>query len=140
MMTPEQKANAVRFYVIQTNGTENHHRHGLARRMFYTDGVKFVAETCGAWWLVDAIASYVATTRAVQAEDFQAWTLEPIGEQGARLVCTDGGRGGDPRKIASQAIDYTDFPRELMPFRFFCERAEVEPGQNGFVLMLCEER
>lgn len=136
--TDAEKANAVRTYAAQCNGSEDFHRHALARRMVYTNGVRYVAETCGAWWLVDAIASYIATTKAVQAEDFQVWTLHPKGANGVELVCTNG--NDDSPKIASQDVGYSDFPRELLPFRFFCERGELEPGSMGFVLMLPEER
>lgn len=136
--TDAEKANAVRTYAAQCNGSEDFHRHTLARRMVYTNGVRYVAETCGAWWLVDAIASYIATTKRVQAEDFQVWTLHVAGESGAELVCTNGNEGAPA--IARQKMGYTDFPRELLPFRFFCERGELEPGTAGFVLMLPEER
>lgn len=135
--TDAKKANAVRTYAAQCNGSEDFHRHALARRMVYTNGVRYVAETCGAWWLVDAIASYIATTKRVQAEDFQVWTLHAAGENGAELVCTNGNEGAPA--IAHQKVGYTDFPRELMPFRLFCERGELEPGASGFVLMLPEE-
>jgi hypothetical protein len=137
--TDAQKAAAVRTYAQQCNGSEDFYRHSLARRMVYTNGAKFLAEECGAWWLVDAIASYIATTKAVQAEDFQVWTLKHHDVCGKTLLlCTNG--NDDSPIIASQTIDYTDFPRELMPFRFFCERGELEPGSAGFVLMLPEER
>jgi hypothetical protein len=147
-MTPQEKANAVRDYALSCNGTENRWRHGLARRLTYSDGVKFLAETCGAYWLVDIVASYVATTRAVQNKAFQLWRLDPteyavrvvyedgneefkLWRDGARVVCED----GNENVIITQDILCTDFPRELMPFKLFCEN-----GGDDWLLMLPEER
>lgn len=135
--TPSERTNAVRDYARACNGSERFHRHGMARRMLYTDGVKFVAETCGAYWLIDVVASYIATTRKVQLEDCQVWTLEAVGETAAVVRCTN---GNDNAKIVEQEIPFTDFPRDLMPFRFLCERCEIAPETIGFVLMLPEER
>jgi hypothetical protein len=40
----------------QFTGTENWYRHGLVRSVLYTDGAKYVAESAGAYWLLDEIA------------------------------------------------------------------------------------
>lgn len=138
MLTDNEKANTVRSYIAECNGSATFHRHALARRMLYTDGVLFVAQTCGAFWLVDAIASYVATSKKVQAQPFQCWELTPVGVNGALLVCTDGNDASPI--IVQQKLEYSDFPRELLPFKLFCEAGEIEPGTNGFVLMLPRER
>ncbi|MCK1641666.1 hypothetical protein IVA95_30015 [Bradyrhizobium sp. 157] len=37
-------------------GTAEWYRHGLNRRMLYTDGVQYLAEKGGAYWLLDKIA------------------------------------------------------------------------------------
>lgn len=106
----------------------------MAKRLVYTDGVKEMATLCQAWWLVDAIASYVATTQAVQAEEFQTWTLAMSAGK-VSLVCTN---GNDEVPIVSQLIGYTDFPFGLLPFKLFCRHSEVA-GSMAFVLMLPEE-
>lgn len=141
MTTKQSKPSLVELvteYIAHADGSEGFHRHPLARKLIYTDGIKFVADTLGAHWFVDAIASYVATSEAVRREDFQVWTLTaPASERdGARLVCDD----GNGREIIAQEIPYTDFPRELMPFGVYCEASELEPGVTGFVLMLKGER
>lgn len=116
------KAALVRSYAAGCNGSEHFYRHMLAKRMLYTDGVKEVATLCGAWWLVDAIASYIATNKAVQAEPFQVWTLKQDEQGDAVLICTN---GNDDVLVAHQLIAYTDFPHELLPFKLFC--IEVHP-------------
>ena len=40
----------------QFTGTENWYRHNLNTDILYTDGAKYVAETAGAYWLLDEIA------------------------------------------------------------------------------------
>ena len=51
----------------QFTGTEQWFRHGLNRKVLYTDGVQYVAEQAGAYWLVDEIAlaqAYIAPVKA----------------------------------------------------------------------------
>lgn len=136
-MNSTEKARLVREHAEQTIGSQDYTRHPLCRFFYSTDGVQYVARTCGAFWLVDAIASHVATNKALQAEPFHVWTLKVHAVCGrVMLVCTN---GNDDNPLASQEIPSTDFPSELLPFRFFCERGHVE-GRSAFVLMLPEER
>lgn len=124
LSTPAAKAEAVRLYAAQTNGSENMHR-GLCGLRF-TDGVRFVAETCEAFWLVDAIASYQGRLRG---EDFQLWRIarenvSPDSEPttGWVLTCwndTPEARGS--RCLVCQPIPYSDFPPDLSPFKLYVE-------------------
>lgn len=133
------KVERMRAYASQCNGSENFYRHMLAKRLLYTDGVKKLSVICEAWWLVDAIASHMATNQRLMAEGFLTWTLLPEGEHGAKLVATDGNEGSPA--LASQLIGYTDFPRDLMPFKLFCEKGADVPGKPlVHTLMLPEER
>jgi hypothetical protein len=88
----------------QFTGSENWYRHSLNRRLLYTDGVKYVADTAGAYWLIDIIASVQHLPR-VAKEEHQTWTLTVDGSKGV-VVATDGNR----RKLYTQKIEYTDFP------------------------------
>ena len=40
-------------------GGVTRYRHGLNRRVIYTEGVQFLAEKAGAYGLIDVIASYL---------------------------------------------------------------------------------
>lgn len=132
------KVERMRAYASQCNGSENFYRHTLAKRMLFTDGVKELATVFGAWWLVDAIASHMATSASLMAEGFLTWTLHPEGPLGAKLVATD---GNDDTSIASQRFPYSDFPREALPFKLFCEKGADVPGKPlVHTLMLPEER
>lgn len=96
----------------QFTGTEEWHRHSLNRRALYTDGVKYLANKAGAYWLIDEIAILQAHAK-VRGEEFQKWTLrKTVGNQ-ARLECEDGGKDGHRSKVVfSKHIPYTDFPMD----------------------------
>jgi hypothetical protein len=68
-----------------------------------TDGAKYVAEHAQAYWLMDAIASYLPAL--VNHERFLVASLA-VKNQSALLWITD----GNYKDIASQRISYTDFP------------------------------
>ena len=40
----------------QFTGTEQWYRHGINRKVLFTDGAKHVADAGGAYWLLDEIA------------------------------------------------------------------------------------
>jgi len=42
--------------LAQFTGSEQLYRHSLVKRFCYTDGVKYIAERAGAYWLIDEIA------------------------------------------------------------------------------------
>ena len=56
--------------LAQFTGSENYYRHSLNRKFMHTDGVNYLAEKAGAFWLVDLIASH-QLSRKVRAEPFQ---------------------------------------------------------------------
>ena len=90
-------------------GSETFTRHGLARSMLMSEGVKFLAVTAAAHWLTDAIASYQLEAR-VHVEEFQVWKLAIDAKtRRATLTMVD---GNSTTPIITQQIEYTDFPLE----------------------------
>ena len=100
--------------LVQFTGTESYHRWSpLFPRMVLTDGAMFVAKhggTSGAFWLMDAIASW--QPKALKNErlrDIQFWKLkvtEKEGRKSAVLTCrADSGE----KPAITQRIEYTDF-------------------------------
>lgn len=84
--------------------TEQHFRHGLVRNVFYSEGVKFLADKAGAYWLLDKIAtSQMELT--IRTEPFQSWRLTVADSRG-RLTCDD----GNGVVLHTEEIDFTDFP------------------------------
>lgn len=116
-MTTEEKVKAVEEHIAHTMGTQDHHYNPIfGKRLRYTDGVECVAETCGAYWLIDLIFSHQLKPR-VRAEPFQVWQLNKgmVKPDEVRVTCWS----DTPNKstnISRQVIPYTDFPDELMPF------------------------
>jgi hypothetical protein len=90
--------------LAQFTGTETWWRHPLTKTL-YTDGVLYVAQSAGAYWLIDAIA-FSQYEPAVRAEEFQCWKLKVEADRSATLTCED----GNGNAVHSQKISYTDFP------------------------------
>lgn len=99
--------------LAQFTGSEIWYRHGLVRNVHYTQGVRHVAETGGAYWLIDKIA-FSQAGAAVHAEAFQHWTLEVKPDQTAHLSCTD----GNDKVVYGEDLEYTDFPLDKINFYF----------------------
>ncbi len=108
----------------QFTGTEQWHRHGLIRKILFTDGVKHVADRGGAHWLVDKIATAQMDAK-VAGESFQVWRLVVAADSTAALTCDD----GDGNVLSSEAISFTDFPIDRIEFYL-----------EGGVIMLPSER
>ena len=100
----------MRFHLAQFYGTENWYRHGLIRSILYTDGVKYVAETGGAYWLIDEVA-IAQMQRAIRGQVFQVWKLKVTGES-AVLTCED----GNNNLVSRKKITFTDFPLPEITF------------------------
>jgi len=94
--------------LAQFTGSEQSFRHGINRRVLFTDGAKFVADQAGAYWLLDEIAIIQPHNARVSAEGFQVWKLAVNADQTGVLTCDD----GNGRVIFSKEIEYTDFPPE----------------------------
>ena len=86
----------------QFTGTEHWYKH--LSGYLYTDGVLYVAQEGGAFWLIDKI---LFTTRAKNIlQEFGAWKLEVNEDRSAILVCED----GNYNELYREKIDWTDFP------------------------------
>ena len=89
----------------QFTGTTIWYKHPMVRTVTYTEGVQYMAERAGAYWLIDEIAfSQLDVTFA--KETFQLWKLTVDDTQSACLTCDD----GDGNLISEKIIEYTDFP------------------------------
>jgi len=88
-------------------GSENLYKHQLST-LKYTDGVKYVADTVGAYWLIDAIGSY-QHTKAMRDNEFQTWELSYEGRLDYyKLLATD----GNGKVLIKQKIESSDFPKD----------------------------
>ena len=100
--------------LAQFTGSQHFNRHGLVREVLYTEGVEYVAETAGAYWLVDEIALAQRYIIPVKREDFQVWGLTVDANQVGLLTCGD----GNGREVSSKRIECTDFPEPGIRFYY----------------------
>ena len=131
-VTKEDRADSIRAELAQCCGAEEWYRSSFPHFIF-TSGVRQMAESCGAYWLIDLIGSH--QPRARHSRDlykFQHWvlTLNKTG-RGAKARCFRDEINGRPE--ISQRVPYTDFP---LP-----EGIElyVEYGDGNWTLMLRSE-
>lgn len=120
----------------QFQGGGDQYRHWMPGVRF-TEGVKWLCDNAGAYWLVDAIASHLisgpyrlAAKRDARLAGCSFWRLqrEPKG-QGAHLY-GEADSGEEP--AIHQAIEFTDFP--LPSVRIWAEHDGTE-----WVLLLPSE-
>lgn len=99
-------------FIAQVNGFETHYRHPLSG-MSFSEGVKYIADQAGAYWLIDLIliASKFEHLQG-KCEGLEFWVLTTKDGKG-ELICTDGGMdGGEANVVFSESIPFTDFPLE----------------------------
>jgi hypothetical protein len=95
-------------------GDLERYRHGFVQNLIYTPGIRYLATSGGAYWLIDAIAlrmtgrSMKAAMRAdPRLSEMQFWslTVEPGGPATLRCVADAGAPA-----VVTEVIPWTDFP------------------------------
>jgi hypothetical protein len=117
----------------QFSGTDRHYAWSpLFRNVRLTEGAKYVADNGGgqgAYWLMDAIASYQPDLKKHEwARSMQFWHLD-VRNQSAVLTCREDS-GVEP--AVTQEIEYTDFEQSI---DLWVVRQEA-PGGGYMVIML----
>lgn len=90
-------------------GSTRYFRHPLG--IVYTEGIQYLAEHAGAYWLIDVVASYQPRLRS---ENFQLWE---IATQTDRTGVVTMRADTDEPELVRQDLEYTDFP--LREFSFY---------------------
>lgn len=88
-------------------GTEKYH---LCNDFYLTDGVKYLCDTAGAYWLIDVFySSNLALEQVCVTEEFQVLEMTvDLEKSNAALTITD----GNEAILHTQDIEFTDFPLE----------------------------
>jgi hypothetical protein len=107
--TPLTKADLSQF-----TGTEQWYRHSLNRKVLFTDGIKFLADRAGAYWLIDEIALIQPYDKRVATQPFQVWKLIVRPDHTATLTCED----GNGKAVFTKQISFTDFPLDEIMLYF----------------------
>ena len=98
------------------SGDLERYRHPLNRRVIYTPGVRYVADKGEAYWLIDAIASWIgsesfneAAAKDPRIGDLHFWTFKKRIDEPSVLFA----KADSPEEpFISQLIEFTDFPLE----------------------------
>lgn len=109
--------------LAQFTGSENWYQHWM-KQCTYTDGVKFMAEQAGAFWLIDEVAINQMLPK-VKAEEFQVWTLKTdLDRKYGVLTCDD----GNGNVVFTKEIHFTDFPLPEIKL-YFTDRVILLPSE-----------
>lgn len=108
---PRMEQRRLELNLGQFIGTENYYRHGLLKNFRYTDGIKYLADETGSYWLVDVVASYQLKHRN---KPFQLWKIKVNKDDNSAVVTAKEDIGLRP--FVRQKIRYTDFPLEEFEF------------------------
>jgi hypothetical protein len=124
----EARAQELEAALAQCWCTHNYYVHPFGR-LRYTDGVKIMGEVGGAYWLIDAIASYQGDKRLKRRtfEAFQLWELkvnrevavDPSSDKPPVMAVLTCRADSDVDPVITQEIEYTDFPLDYI--RLFVE-------------------
>ena len=120
----EHKREQVLYGLEFFTGSQVLFKHWFGFR--YTQGVKYIADEAGAYWLIDAILSHQNRTllnKYPNLKEFQIWRLEVKNDSGL-LICEE----DTDQPVLSQKIHYTDFPLEEIKF-FLIDRIILLPGE-----------
>lgn len=88
----------------QFTGTEQWYRNPLFPNFLYTDGVKYLAEQAGAYWLIDYVFNN-QFQKDIKEHPFQVWKIA-VDDSKAVIRVED----GNDNLIKLFKINYTDFP------------------------------
>lgn len=89
----------------QFTGSETFYRHSLYRKFVYTEGVQFLAEKAGAYWLIDYVFSN-QLDKKIKAEEFQVWKIKVNDDNSAVIRVED----GNDNMVKRFKLEFTDFP------------------------------
>ncbi len=102
--------SAIEAELGQFTGTQRYYRNFTG--LLYTEGIRYLAERAGSYWLIDLVGSHQPKLQDVR---FQVWGLEVKEDKSALVTMIED--DGEPLKV-SQEIAFTDFP--LNEFSFYC--------------------
>lgn len=85
--------------------SEQFFRHPMFRDYVYTEGVQYLAEQAGAYWLLDHIIAHQHEP-AVRTTRMQVWKIRVQEDKSAEIHVED----GNDQVVYSSRLEFTDFP------------------------------
>jgi len=90
-----------------------------------TDGTQYLAETYGAGWLMDLIASHNKANPKLRHHPFQVWKLVVYEDDSWEVIATD----GNGNEVVRQNGGYTKFPAGVTLYAAYA-------GEHSWLFML----
>lgn len=117
IQTKEAAARRLRNELLHFYGSETIYRHALNKSVLYTEGVQHFAQSAGAYWFLDILATEPAILK--EARDFTKVELV-VGEHNTAVInVTDGGKHGlRQQTVYTRQLDFTDCPPGTWEFFF----------------------
>ncbi|MEM9411296.1 MAG: DUF6876 family protein [Planctomycetota bacterium] len=113
--TQTEKALRLNEELRQFTGDLVRYRHLLNRSVIYTPGVRHLAEETNAYWLIDAIASWISSPKFEESvrEDSRIsylhfWKLDVALNNSTAVLHAEADSDVEPFIV--QEIEFTDFP------------------------------
>lgn len=103
----KRAAYALKAELRHFTGSETFYRHSLFRGFIYTEGVQYLAEKAGAYWLLDYIFGNQELA-ILKGQPFQVWKITVNEDESARISVED----GNDNELAVFPLHYSDFPLE----------------------------
>lgn len=109
------KADRIEAGLRQFTGDLERYPHPINRRVIYTPAVQYLAEEAGAYWLIDAIASWIgshsfntalAADERLQSMHFWQLRVDHADHSAVLTAVPD----SDEEPFITQRIPFTDFP------------------------------
>lgn len=116
MVPPTKPISEILHDLAHFTDTESYTHH-WTHLLMYTDGVSYLADTVGAHWLLDLIATHQTATLDSACGGFQLWILTVLPDRSASLSCFP---DSDIPPLLTVHIPYTDFPLPT-PFHLWVE-------------------
>ena len=120
----EHKKEQILYGLASFTGSQILYKHWLG--FHYTQGVKYLADEVGAYWLIDAICSHQKRSllnKHPGLKEFQIWRLE-VKDDSAVLICEE----DTDQQVLTQKIPYTDFPLPEMKL-YLIDKIILLPGE-----------
>lgn len=106
-------------------GTEGYHYLNFMRNLKFTDGMAFLADKCGAFWLADIVASVQHKPKVKAKNAFLVWRIV-VKDSKAVVDAHWDSEGIDEKtklsiyakdkEVYTQKVNYTDFPEGTFEF------------------------
>ena len=97
------------------------HKLPMTPELLLTDGVKYFAEKCGAYWFMDIVATEF--TPKLSDEDYVIFIQVTVSDDNSAVIIgSDGDEGDGPIILHTRTIEYTDLPPNS-EFKFILTRS-----------------